>query len=63
MLGLTHACELILWEDTGNAARELGSLDLKPDSTETLSAPAFVGTRCYVRLGKELLCLELALDD
>ena len=59
LLVLTHACELILWEDTGDAVRELGSLDLKSDSTETLAAPAFVGTRCYVRLGKELLCLEL----
>jgi outer membrane protein assembly factor BamB len=59
MLVLTHSCKLILWEDTGDAVRELGTLDLKPDSTETLSAPAFVGTRCYVRIGKELLCLEL----
>ena len=60
LLVLTHACELILWEDTGAAVRELGALDLKTDSTETLSAPAFVGTRCYVRIGKELSCLELA---
>ena len=59
LLVLTHACELILWEDSGESARELGSLDLKTDSTETLSAPAFVGTRCYVRMGKELVCLEL----
>ena len=59
LLVLTQACELILWEDTGESVRELGRLDLKFDSTETLSAPAFVGTRCYVRIGKELLCIEL----
>ena len=59
LLVLTHACELILWEDTGTSVRELGSLDLKLDSTETLSAPALVGTRCYIRIGQELLCLEL----
>ncbi len=59
LLVLTHACELILWEDTGDSVRELGSLDLQTGSTETLSAPAFVGTRCYVRIGQELFCLEL----
>ncbi len=59
LLVLTQACELILWEDTGTSVRELAALDLKPDSTQTLSAPAFVGTRCYIRIGQELFCLEL----
>lgn len=59
LLVLTHSCELILWEDTGDSVRELGALALQPDSTETLSAPAFVGTRCYVRIGQELFCLEM----
>ena len=59
LLVLTHACELILWEDAGESVRELGHLDLKTDSSETLSSPAFVGTRCFVRIGKELMCIEL----
>ena len=59
LLVLTHACELILWEDAGESVRELGHLDLKTDGSETLSAPAFVGTRCFVRIGKELMCIEL----
>lgn len=60
LLVLTHACELILYEDTGDAARELDRWKLKTDNTETLSAPAFVGTKCFVRIGKELWSLELA---
>lgn len=30
-----------------------------PTSPPSLAAPAFVDTRCYVRIGKELFCLEL----
>ncbi len=60
LLVLTHACEFILWEDMGGSVREINHLRLKTDSTETLAAPAFVGTRCYVRIGKELSCLELS---
>jgi outer membrane protein assembly factor BamB len=56
---LTDKCELLLFEDQGTSVRELDSLDLRTETTETLSAPAFVGTRCYVRIGKELKCLEL----
>lgn len=62
LLVLTYRCELILFEDQGTTVRELDSLDLKTETTETLSAPAFVGTRCYIRIGKELKCLDLATE-
>lgn len=60
ILTLTHGCELVLWEDAGDSVRERSHLKLKDDNTQTLSAPAFVGTRCYLRIGHELICLELS---
>ena len=59
ILTLTHSCELVIWEDAGDSVRELSHLKLKEGNTQTLSAPAFVGTRCFVRIGPELICLEL----
>gem|GEM_PF-3700724 len=59
ILTLTHGCELVLWGDAGDSIRELSHLKLKDEDTQTLSAPAFVGTRCFIRIGPELTCLDL----
>jgi outer membrane protein assembly factor BamB len=59
LLAMTRDCLLILLEDRGESVGELGRLALRDDGTETLSHPALVGTRLYVRLGETIACLEL----
>lgn len=60
LLATTLDCQLILLEDKGDSAAELGRLVLRDDGTEMLSHPALAGTRLYVRLGETIACLDLA---
>lgn len=60
LLATTLDCQLILLEDRGESAAELGRLVLRDDGTEMLSHPALAGTRLYVRLGETIACLDLA---
>ncbi len=59
LLCLTLDAQLILIDATAAEYCELGRLRLREDGAETLSHPALLGKRLYVRIGQELLCLDL----
>ncbi|MEX0726093.1 MAG: PQQ-binding-like beta-propeller repeat protein [Planctomycetaceae bacterium] len=60
LLAFTSACELILIDDNGDAGRIVDRLKLVDDGAKSYSHPALAGTRLYVRLGRNLICLDLA---
>jgi outer membrane protein assembly factor BamB len=59
VLVITLRGTLVLLDATSDDYRELGRLDLQSDRTETLSHPALLGRSLYVRIGTELMCLDL----
>lgn len=59
LLCLTLDAQLILIDAAADKYRELGRLRLREDGAETLSHPALLGKRLYVRIGRDLLCLDL----
>jgi len=61
VLCLTHKCELLLIDATADEYTLISRLPLRDDGTETLSHPAFLGKRIFVRMGNEVSCLELEL--
>lgn len=60
LLCLTLKAQLVLIDAAADEYRELGRWSLSDDGAETLSHPAAAGSRLYGRVGRELLCLELA---
>ncbi len=61
VLALTMNCELVLFSPTGQTFQPISRLSLSDDGTETLSHPAIMNKRLYVRLGQTLQCLALEL--
>lgn len=59
LLCLTQKSELLLIDAEADEYSELGRWRLLADRGETLSHPALAGRRLYVRLGRELCCLQL----
>ncbi|MFV0444133.1 MAG: PQQ-binding-like beta-propeller repeat protein [Planctomycetaceae bacterium] len=59
LLCLTQHGELVLLDSRSEDYRELGRLELGDGRRETLSHPALVGRSLFVRLGDELLCVDL----
>jgi len=60
VLCLTIDAELILIDATAPDYRELGRCALADEPAETYAHPALLGTRLFVRVGRELLCVDLA---
>jgi outer membrane protein assembly factor BamB len=63
VLCLTLKSELILFDARADNYRELGRCPLSPDETETLAHPALAGSRIFVRIGRELICLDLEAEE
>jgi outer membrane protein assembly factor BamB len=60
LLAYTPSSELVLLEDGGDSGHVLSRLILDRSAEGVLSHPAMVGTRLFVRVGKRIVCLELA---
>lgn len=63
LLCLTLKSELLLIDAEADDYVELARWPLRVDRGETLSHPAVAGRRLYVRLGRELCCLELEVPE
>lgn len=61
LLCLTDRAKLMLIDAAADEYRELGRWQLGGERAETLSHPALMNRRLFVRIGTELTCLEL--DD
>lgn len=59
LLAMTYKAELVLL-DVESEPRILSRLTLRDDSPEVYSHPALCGTRLYARLGRDIVCLDLA---
>ena len=51
---------MLLFEDQGESVKELGRLQLDADDGDMYTHPAIVDTRIYLRVGRTIVCLELA---
>lgn len=60
LLCLTLDAQVLLIDATADEYRELGRWKLGEPGDETYSHPALADERLYVRIGRKLLCLDLA---
>ncbi|QDU78635.1 outer membrane biogenesis protein BamB [Polystyrenella longa] len=63
VLATTVKSELILFDANASGPEPVDRLELTTDRTDTYAHPAFLGTDIFVRINKELCCLNLALQE